>query len=323
MAVNIKKVALFLGLTFALTYLLAFVYFRAGGTVEPPGILIFGVTYMFMPTLCVIIVHKLIYKSPMKGPLRINFQPNRWFLVALLLPLVLAVATFGVALLFPGVTFAPDTQDNFRYLLLKPEHLGIEITANRFTWAVLLLLAQGLLTAITVNALAGFGEDLGWRGFLQRELDALGFWKASVLIGVVWGLWHAPLIVQGFNFPQHPWTGVLLMTVGSTLLAPLFAYVFLKSNSVIAASILHGSTNGFSIFATMGLDGGNDLLVGVLGLAGIIVLVAANIGMVVYDRRYGGDAIRRGFSQRSDVTAPTAAGTNDIVKPVNVDLKDP
>src|SRR5215471_9682124 len=157
MAVNVKKVALFLGLTFALTYLLAIVYFRAGGTVEPPDILIFGVTYMFVPTLCVIVVQKLIYKAPLKEPLRINFRPNRWFLVAWLLPVVIAFAAFGVALLFPGVTFSPDKQDNFRYLLLTPAQFRIEIETNQFAWAVFLTLLQGLLTGITVNALAGFG----------------------------------------------------------------------------------------------------------------------------------------------------------------------
>ena len=171
MGVNGKKVALFLGLTYAVTYLLAIFYFLAGGSVKPPGILIVGVIYMFMPTLCAIVVQKLIYKAPLKKPLRINFRPNRWFLVAWLLPLVIAVAAFGVALLFPGVTFSPDKQDNFRYLLLTPEQVGIEIEANRFAWAAFLTLLQGLLTGITVNALAGFGEELGWRGFLQRELE--------------------------------------------------------------------------------------------------------------------------------------------------------
>src|SRR5262249_37190097 len=197
MAINVKKVVLFLGLTFALTYLLAIVYFQAGGIVESPDILIFGVTYMFMPALCAVVVQKLVYKAPLKEPLRINFRPNRWFLIAWLLPLLIAVATFGVALLFPGVTFSPDKQDNFRYLLLKPKHLGIEIATNRFAWAVFLTLLQGLVTGITVNALAGFGEELGWRGFLQRELGALGFWKASAIIGFAWGFWHAPLIIQG------------------------------------------------------------------------------------------------------------------------------
>src|SRR5262249_22773553 len=195
----------------------------------------------------------LVYKAPLKEPLRINFRPNRWFLIAWLLPLLIAVATFGVALLFPGVTFSPDKQDNFRYLLLKPKHLGIEIATNRFAWAVFLTLLQGLVTGITVNALAGFGEELGWRGFLQRELGALGFWKASAIIGFAWGFWHAPLIIQGFNYPEHNWTGVFLMVVETMLSAPLFGYICLKANSVVAASIFHGTYNGMSVLATMGL----------------------------------------------------------------------
>src|SRR5215475_7388753 len=113
MAVNVKKVALFLGLTYALTYLLGISYFLAGGTVKSPDILIVGVIYMFVPTLCAVVVQKLIYKAPLKNPLRIHFRPNRWFLVAWLLPVVIAFATFGVALLFPGVTFSPDKRDNF------------------------------------------------------------------------------------------------------------------------------------------------------------------------------------------------------------------
>src|SRR5262245_49216519 len=298
MAVNVKKVALFLGLTYALTYLLAIIYFLAGGTLKPPGILLFGVVYMFMPTLGAVVVQKLIYKAPLKKPLRINFRPNRWFFVAWLLPVLLAIATFGVALLFPGVTFSPDKQDNFRYLLLKPEQVGIEIETNRFAWAVFLTLLQGLLVGITVNALAGFGEELGWRGFLLRELGGLGFWKASAIIGLVWGFWHAPLIVQGLNYPEHPWAGVFLMTVETLLLAPLFSYVCVKADSVVAAAIFHGTGNGMSVLATMGLEGGNDLLVGCTGLAGFLVLLAANIGLVVFDRWFGGKAITRGFSQQ-------------------------
>src|SRR5262245_43019835 len=227
---------------------------------------------MFMPTLCAVVVQKLIYKAPLKKPLRISFRPNRWFLVAWLLPFLIPVATFGVALLFPGVTFSPDKQDNFRYLLLKPEQFGIEIETNRFAWAVLLTLLQGLVVGITVGALAGFGEELGWRGFLQRELAELGFWKASAIIGLVWGFWHAPLIVQGLNYPDHPWAGVFLTTVLAVLLAPLFSYICLKADSVVAAAIFHGSFNALAALRPLGLEGGNDLLVGETGLAGFLVL---------------------------------------------------
>src|SRR5262245_41707276 len=136
MTVQVKKVALFLALTYVLTYLLAIVYFQTGGSVEPPGMLIMGVAYMFVPALCAVVVQRFIDKAPVKQPLRINWRPNRWFLVAWLLPLLLAFATFGVALLFPGVTFSPDSKDNFRFLLLKPEQLGIDIETNRYAWAV-------------------------------------------------------------------------------------------------------------------------------------------------------------------------------------------
>jgi len=249
-----------------------------------------------MPALWAVVVQKLVYKAPLKEPLRIRWRPNRWFLVAWLLPFVIAVATFGVALLFPGVTFSPEKQDCFRYLLLKPAQFGIGIETDRFIWGALLTLLQGLVLGVTINGLAGFGEEVGWRGFLQRELGALGFWKASAIIGLVWGFWHAPLIVQGINYPKHPWPGVFLMTVNTLLQAPLFSYICLKADSVVAASIFHGTSNGLSVLATMGLEGGDDLLVGDTGLAGFLVLLVANMGLVVFDRWSGGNAISSSYS---------------------------
>src|SRR5262249_56407941 len=165
----------------------------------------------------------------------------------------------------------------------------------------ILTLLEGLVTGITIGALAGFGEEVGWRGLLQRELGALGFWKASAIIGLVWGFWHAPLIVQGFNYPEHPWAGVFLMTVLALLLAPLFSYICLKADSVVAAAIFHGTINALAPLGTMGLEGGNDLLVGVTGLAGFFVLLAANIGLVAFDGWFGGKAVTRGFSQQLQV----------------------
>ena len=101
--------------------------------------------------------------------------------------------------------------------------------------------------------------------------------------------------------PNHPWAGVFLMNVETLLSAQLFAYVCIKADSVVAAAIFHGTYNGMSVLATMGLEGGNDLLVGDCGLAGILVLLVANIGLVVFDRWFGGEAITRVFSQQPQV----------------------
>ena len=75
-----------------------------------------------------------------------------------------------------------------------------------------------------------------------------------------------------------------MMVIWAILIAPIFSYVRLRANSVIAAAIIHGSLNGTAGAAIMVVKGGNDLLIGVTGLAGFIILVLTNIGLFFYDR---------------------------------------
>jgi membrane protease YdiL (CAAX protease family) len=89
---------------------------------------------------------------------------------------------------------------------LSPEQIE-EIKAQAAAFPVhplWIAVLQALIAGVTINAVSGFGEELGWRGFLQRELVHLGFWKSSICVGLIWGLWHAPLILQGHNHPSHP-----------------------------------------------------------------------------------------------------------------------
>ena len=240
-----------------------------------------------MPMAVAIIVQKFIYKESLKEPLGISFKLNRWFVVAWLLPPVVAFATLGVSLLFPGVEYSPEMAGMFERFksLFTPEQIA-QMESQTSTLPIhpfWLSLLQGLVAGVTINAVFGFGEELGWRGLLQRELGFIGFWKSSLTIGVVWGIWHAPIIFQGHNYPEHPVAGVFMMTIWCILLAPIFSYVRLKAKSVIAAAIMHGSFNATAGLAVMVVKGGNDLLVGVTGLAGFIVLLIANIGLFIYD----------------------------------------
>lgn len=288
MTKNIKKAVIFIGLTFFFNYLLVILYLALGGKWVMPGSLIVATTYMFIPMIVAIVVQKLIYKEPLREPLGISFKLNRWFLVAWLLPPIIAFATLGVSLLFPGVEYSPEMAgmvERFKSVLTPEQLKQMESQAAAFPihpiWIGLL---QGLIAGVTINAVAGFGEELGWRGFLQRELGYIGFWKSSAIIGVIWGVWHAPMILQGHNYPQHPLAGVLMMTIWCILIAPIFSYVRLKAKSVIAAAIIHGSLNATFGLSIMVVKGGNDLTVGVTGLAGFIVLALANTGLFVYDR---------------------------------------
>ncbi len=281
---NNRKVFIFVSLTFVLSYLLIFLYLAFGGKWVMPGSLIIATAYMFIPMVVTIIIQKVMYKEPVKKPLGISFKFNRWFLVAWLLPVMLAFATLGVSLLFPGVEYSPEMAGIFERFesTLSPEQLEqMKAQADAFPlhpfWIGLL---QGLIAGITINAVAAFGEELGWRGFLQKELGYLGFWKSSVVIGLIWGVWHVPIILQGHNYPEHPQAGVFMMIVFTLLLSPIFSYVRLKAKSVIAAAIIHGSLNATVGLPLIVIKGGNDLIIGGTGLAGFIVLALTNLGIV-------------------------------------------
>jgi membrane protease YdiL (CAAX protease family) len=290
-----RKALVFVILTFACSWLVAGGYYALGGRLNQPLAIVVMLVYMFMPMTAAIIVQKVIYKQPLRGPLGISFRPNRWFLVAWLLPAIAALATIVVSVLLPGVEYSADMAGFFEKYAsaLTPEQLA----AMKAQMAALpihpvwLGVVQGLIAGITINAVAAFGEELGWRGLLQRELSHLGFWKSSALIGLIWGIWHAPIIIQGYNYPQHPVAGVAMMTVFTLLFAPILGYLRLKSKSVIAAAIAHGTLNGTAGVPLMVLIGGNDLTVGITGLAGFVVLAAINLAIFVFQRLRGEGAI--------------------------------
>lgn len=101
------------------------------------------------------------------------------------LPLVGLTLLLAVAV--PGVGFDPIV-DPMPGLALPSGFGGVVAT---------FALVLGL--GATVNAVFAFGEEFGWRGYLLWELAPWGFWRASFAIGVVWGLWHAPIIVAGYR----------------------------------------------------------------------------------------------------------------------------
>ena len=290
---KVKRLGLFIGITFVLSWLLVALFFVFEGKWNnPTSAMIVGTAIMFIPMISAILVQKFIYKEPLKKSLGISFKLNRWWLVAWLLPPLIAFATIGVSLLISGINYSPEMIGFFeRFEGIIPaeqlQQMKTQMTAFPFHifWIALI---QGLFAGITINAVAGFGEELGWRGFLLREFGHMGFWSSSAIIGLIWGVWHAPIIIQGYNYPQHPVEGVFMMIIFCLLLSPIFSYIRLKSKSVVAAAIIHGSINATAGLAIMMVKGGSDLIVGVTGAAGFIVLLIVNLFIFLFD-----DSIRK------------------------------
>ncbi len=109
------------------------------------------------------------------------------------------------------------------------------------------LLATAFLNTIIIGPFLGliitFGEEYGWRGFLQTELVRLGRIRGVGLLGIIWGIWHWPIIVMGYNYPGQPILGPLLMTVFTVVLSYFLAYAVFKSKGVWSAAYLHALSN--------------------------------------------------------------------------------
>ena len=272
-----------------LNWALAVAFMLAGFKFSGSQAIIFGAIYMLIPMLVALFLQKLIYKEKVKDNLLISFKLNKWFLVAWLLIPVANILVIFVALLIPGVTISPEMggliekmstslpPDQLEKLTEKVHNLPPFVPA-------LITLVQGLIAGITINAVFAFGEELGWRGFLLHQFKKLHFMKASLITGFVWGIWHFPIILMGHNYPAHPIAGVFMMTLFCILLSPIFAYITLKSKSVIAAAIMHGSLNGTVGLSMMLLVGGSDLTIGITGISGFALLTLLNVVIFLIDK---------------------------------------
>jgi uncharacterized protein len=183
---------------------------------------------------------------------RVGWQ---WYLVVILGPAAFSVAVAGIYTLFGGswAEAAPPAILEGPLLLLP-------------LFLVILTLTDGL------------GEELAWRGFaLPQLLTRYNALVASVVLGVIWALWHLPLLWTEGNSMFHQPLWLLLLDV--TAKSILFTWVFLHTRgSVLIAMLFHGATNLFIVSPDVASTG--DLALPVLAmvakwvLVGIVLVVA-------------------------------------------------
>lgn len=133
-----------------------------------------------------------------------------------------------------------------------------------------------VLLAPVLNVIFALGEEMGWRGYLLPRLLPLGQWPALLISGAIWGAWHAPVILMGYNYPAHPALGVLMMLLFCVILGILFGWTRLVTGSIWPAVIAHGALNGSAgavfLFAKAGTSF-DSIHAGITGWTGWILPV--------------------------------------------------
>lgn len=253
-----KKVWLYLLIVFVLGWGLEIVT----GTLLQKFFSILAVVLMLMPALATLIVCRGLSTERSGIHWGLKLKSNwRSFLIAWFLPFILML--LGAVLYFGLIGgFDPQLGGLRKSLEAAYGSLPPRMTEPQAMRTILIGSAlQALVLAPFLNILFALGEEIGWRGFLTPQLTArFGRRKALVLTGIIWGLWHAPLIVlvgyeYGFGYFLAPWSGVLLFCFFTFAAGVVLSWLYERTQSIWAPALFHGAINALANLPLMVTDG--------------------------------------------------------------------
>lgn len=222
---ELTRLGLFLIITFSLTWIPHFICLGIWGYEEwmkTPFSAIISLT-MFAPMLGNILTRLITKEGLWSDRLCFNLKGNlKHYCSALLFPIL-----FGVIM----VVLVNCTYGNWSFVWL----------ADQKPYDVFTSLMSTLTAPVFYFSFVCFGEEYGWRGYMNDKLKSLTGTAGAVIIGgIIWGLWHAPLVAKGYNFGEgHPLLGVLLMCVSCILINAICMYLTEKTGSVYPAVLFH------------------------------------------------------------------------------------
>jgi membrane protease YdiL (CAAX protease family) len=230
---KVGRIVTFLALTFGLSTIF-YVKIITGGEGIAPWVL----PLMLCPSVSAIIT-KLIFDRNLKG-LGWKPGPAKWLGLAYLLPILYGAVVYGFTWLIGQGGFTTEAAAGVASELGMSNASGVQMV---FVYTLLM----GTIVFLRNSLPGAFGEELGWRGFLFPELQRMtSFTTASLIGGVVWALFHLPLILFSDYNSTAPRAFVVVMFFISTVaLTFVHNWFRARSGSVWPAVFLHASHNIF------------------------------------------------------------------------------
>ncbi len=236
----------FIILACALAWLVILPLWFGGGLTNPIAGILF-VVMMFTPLIAALFVVFVVQKPRPESVSRyFGLWPLRpatrtiWMIVFAIFGSVAIVVAGGLLAVALGLVRLDLVNfSGFAAQLAALSPRSIPLPIQTLVAIQLLAIPVGAL----VNGFVTIGEELGWRGWLLPSLRPLGTWPALVITGAVWGLWHSPVMLLGYNFSQPNLFGVGLMVVGCVLYGVIVGWLRLRTASIWPSVFAHGAFN--------------------------------------------------------------------------------
>jgi len=236
-----KNLIWFLIISFGLAwilFLLPITFGEPGTQARQIASMICWALAMWMPGIAALLVTHFVAKESLSTLNLRSLGRKRFYLWAWLLPTAFSIAAGLLTLAFGA------GQLDLEFTIIR--EAMAQIPDEQAISPILAFTLQAIFAftlAPLINTLFALGEELGWRGFLLPQLLPMGQRKAIVLSGAIWGLWHAPAVLQGLNYPGTPILGVFLMIIFCMLMGTVFSWLYLETRSPWAPALAHGTLN--------------------------------------------------------------------------------
>ncbi len=264
-----KGIASYLLISFGLAWILWEIAIEIGPSARDPLFQLAILPGAMAPAVAAVIVRKWITREGFADAgLRLNLRQWRYYLAGWLLPVVVVSVIVALAIGL-GISDPDFSLRRGIWQLGPPGTVAPPLPSGIFA----LVAFQSIIAALVATPIL-FGEEFGWRGYLQLRLLRDRPLLAAIATGIIWSLWHLPINLRGYNFPDNPVLGMAIFTISAILLSIIFGWLRLKTGSIWSASLGHSATNtiGASLTLLLFVGGGNWVFVNYVGILGWIPL---------------------------------------------------
>ena len=218
------RIFIYLVLAFAPAYAIGLIFSDKKGGVTN---VFLGATLMLYPAIATIIT-RLVTKEGFRDAM-LGFGrrgSGKYYAAAVIYPIVLPFVSALILHLF----------------IVKDGSISDSAFGSDIVMGMASLLI-GIISGIA-TAFHGLGEELAWRGYLTPKLEQLMPTPAAIVVtGIIWALWHGPLLAYGYDFGRDydffPYGGFIAMIVMCIFWSALLTWLTKRTGSVYPAALCH------------------------------------------------------------------------------------